>query len=68
MINRKYMNYIKKEIKKDNELIISYQPTAEEKEYLEKYNIKYEIVDCTRLSPVADRFYKTKLCHYYIEK
>lgn len=44
MINKKYMNYIKKEVIKTNELVIRYKPTNEEKEYLKKYGIATEII------------------------
>lgn len=44
MINRKYMNYIKKELKKEDELVIGYQPSDEEKEHLKNYGITTKII------------------------
>ena len=39
---KKYISYIRKEIKKNGELVIRYFPTEEEIEYLKKFNILTE--------------------------
>lgn len=68
MINKKYMNYIKRQLKKDNSLIIKYFPTEEEKEYLNTFNILTEIVQITHKSLLSNRTYDTEYCMYYLEK
>lgn len=64
MINKKYMNYIRKELKKENPIIISYLPSKEEQEYLKQFNIKTEIVIIKRQSIITDNFYNTECCKY----
>lgn len=68
MINKKYINYIKKELKKKKEICIMYIPTEEEKEYLIKFNIKTEIISKKFQSILTDYYYDTEMCKYYIEK
>ncbi len=68
MLNKKYMNYIKRELKKENSLIIKYLPTEEEKEYLKTFNILTETVQITHKSLFSDMTYDAEYCMYYLEK
>lgn len=67
MINKKYMNYIKKELKRNKELTISYFPTEEEKEYLMKFNIKTKIKVVKQQCLFSDNYYDAKYCTYYLD-
>lgn len=64
MINKKYMNYIINELKKEKQLIIKYQPTEEEQEYLKQFNIKIEIIIIKKQSIITDNYYETEYCKY----
>lgn len=64
MINKKYMNYIKKEVKKEKSIIIKYFPTDEEKEYLKTFNIEMQIVIIKQKSLITDYHYDTEYCKY----
>lgn len=63
MINKKYMNYIKKEIKKEKTITIRYLPTEEEKEYLKSFNIETQIVFIKRKGLITD-CYNVEYCKY----
>lgn len=70
MINKKYMNYVKKELKKNNHLIIRYFPNSEEINYLKKFNIEVEKVIIKHKAFVADLdlkydlYYDVEYCKY----
>lgn len=66
MINKKYMNYIKKELKKTNTIIIKYKPTQEEIEYLKKFNIDIKLVVIKQKAFIADLDLNYDL-YYYVE-
>lgn len=65
-INNKMMNFIKKELKTTNELIIRYLPTEEEKKYLSKYNINTKIIFLKQKGIATDYCYDIKYCVYYL--
>lgn len=67
MINKKYMNYIKKELKKEKAIMIKYLPTEEEKEYLKSFNIKAEIKIIKQKCLLSDMCYDTEYCIYYLD-
>ena len=68
MINKKYMSYIKKELKKNKELTICYFATEEEKEYLKKFNINTKVVVKKRKGLISDYEYDIEYCTYYLDK
>ena len=67
MINKKYMNYIKSELKKEKQLIIKYQPTEQEKQYLKKFNITCQIIIIKQKSIITDDCYNTEFCKYTLD-
>lgn len=66
MINKKTMNYIKTELRKSNELLIKYQPTKEEIEYLAKYNIITSIVVVKHKGLISGYYYDVEYCKYEV--
>lgn len=68
MINKKYMNYIIKELKKnENVFMIKYLPNEEEKEYLKSFNIKTEITIVKQKGLISNMYYDTEYCIYYLD-
>lgn len=67
MINKKYMNYIRKELKKENSIIIKYFPNEKEKEYLSKFNINIEKVIITTKGLLSNSYYEVEYCKYYLK-
>ena len=68
MINKKYISYIKRELKKNKKLTISYFATEEEKEYLKKFNIKTKVVVKKQKGLISGYEYDIEYCTYYLDK
>ena len=68
MINIDVMKFVRKELKKSDDVTIIHIATEEEQEYLKKYNIYTEIVTIEHSSIVHNGTFTYDYCRYYLKK
>ena len=68
MINIDVMKFVKKELKKSDDVTIIHKANEEEQEYLKKYNIYTEIVMIEQSSIAHNGTFTYEYCRYYLKK
>lgn len=68
MIDIELMKFVRKELKKSDDVTIIHIATEEEKEYLKKFNIYTEIINTEFSSIVHNGTFTYEFCRYYLKK
>ena len=68
MIDIELMKFVRKELKKSDDVTIIHIATEEEKEYLKKFNIYTEIISTEFSSIVHNGTFTYEFCRYYLKK
>lgn len=66
-MNKKILKQIEKELKKEKSIVIGYEPTLEEIEYLSSRNIKVNLAKVMRQCLLADHQYQVIMFEYIAE-